>query len=100
MGRNVAFWHNPDLRLAAPQGPLTITFRTLGAEGMRLGLPGFTGLYGALGFFAFCGRRGQALPIWAIRPNCSHADMNIANLSFVAGELRRAPARIWPRGED
>jgi hypothetical protein len=26
---NVACWHNPDLRLAAPEGPLTGAFRTL-----------------------------------------------------------------------
>ncbi len=56
----VGCWHNPDLRLAAPQGPLTITFRTLATEGMRPGLKGLKGLYGPLGF-AFCGRRRQAL---------------------------------------
>jgi hypothetical protein len=30
---NVAYWHNPDLRIAAHERPFTNTFRTLGAEG-------------------------------------------------------------------
>ena len=46
--RNFCCWHNPDLRLAASEGPLTITFRTLSTEGMRTGLQGLTGLYGVL----------------------------------------------------
>ena len=33
--RKVAFWHNPDLRLAAPEGPFTNGLPTLGAEGQR-----------------------------------------------------------------
>ena len=31
-GSNVAFWHEADLRLAAPQGPLTVPLPTSGPE--------------------------------------------------------------------
>ncbi len=31
----VVLWHNPDLRLAAPEGPFTNGLSTLGAEGQR-----------------------------------------------------------------
>ncbi len=31
----VSSWHNPDIRLAAPEGPLTSGLPTLGAEGQR-----------------------------------------------------------------
>ena len=65
----VGLWHNPDLRLAVSEGPLTITFRTLATEGMRPGLKGLTGLYGALAFLnAFCGRCRQAPPISKLAP--------------------------------
>jgi hypothetical protein len=30
--RKVGFWHEADLRLAAPQGPLTVPLPTFGAE--------------------------------------------------------------------
>ena len=30
--RNVGYWHEADLRLAAPQGPLTVPLPTFGAE--------------------------------------------------------------------
>ena len=57
---NVASWHNPDLRLAVSEGPLTIAFRTLATEGMRPGLQGLTGLYGALVLLArFAGAAGK-----------------------------------------
>jgi len=60
---NVDCWHNPDLRIAAPEGPLTITFRTLGTEGMRPGLKGLAGLYGPLVLLArFAGAVGKPFP--------------------------------------
>jgi hypothetical protein len=34
---NVRSWHNPDLRLAAPEGPLTSGLPTLAAEGLFSG---------------------------------------------------------------
>ena len=60
----VALWHNPELRLAVTQGPFTITFRTLGTEGMRPGLQGFTGMYGLLWFCAICGCHPQTLSMY------------------------------------
>ena len=60
---NVVIWHNPDLRLAVSEGPLTIAFRTLATEGMRPGLQGLTGLYGALVLLArFAGAAGKPFP--------------------------------------
>jgi len=32
---NVAYWHKPDLRLTASEGPFTSGLPTLGAEGQR-----------------------------------------------------------------
>ncbi len=67
----VGLWHNPDLRLAVSEGPLTIAFRTLATEGMRPGLQGLTGLYGALVLLArFAGAAGKPFPseIWPPRP--------------------------------
>jgi len=31
----VAFWHNPDLHIPAPEGPITSGLPTLGAKGQR-----------------------------------------------------------------
>jgi hypothetical protein len=48
---NDQVWHIADIHFAASEGPITSRLPTLGTEGIRQGLTGLTGLYGALVFW-------------------------------------------------
>ena len=62
---NDRLWHNPDLRLAAPEGPVNERIADTRRQGSNTDHWGTnaTGLYGALGFLVrFAGAAGKPFP--------------------------------------